>query len=51
LVGVKELEAILEEDKSAIVKCDFCSTEYRMGEDELRGLIQKLKDGAANTEF
>ncbi len=43
LVGVPELEIILEEDKTAIVKCDFCSTDYKMGEDDLRALIQQLK--------
>jgi molecular chaperone Hsp33 len=46
LVGVKELEAILEEDRAAIVKCDFCSTDYRMGEEELRALILQLKAGS-----
>ncbi len=48
LVGVPELEAILVEDKSAIVKCDFCSTEYRMDEGELRGLILRLKEASAS---
>ncbi len=48
LVGVTELEAILEEDRSAVVKCDFCSTEYRMSEEELRALIAQLR-GASTT--
>lgn len=42
LVGIPELEAMLSEDRSAIVRCDFCTQEYRVEEQELIQLIQKL---------
>jgi molecular chaperone Hsp33 len=47
LLGVAELEAILKEDQVAVVKCDFCSMDYRLSESELRALIDQIKAASA----
>lgn len=39
LVGVAELSAMLSEDRSAKVHCDFCTKEYEIDADGLRELI------------
>jgi molecular chaperone Hsp33 len=43
LIGASELESMLLEDRSAIVRCDFCTQEYRLEGSELEQLIQALK--------
>jgi molecular chaperone Hsp33 len=43
LVGVKELQAMIDEVGEAVVKCDFCETEYRADADELRKMIEEAK--------
>jgi molecular chaperone Hsp33 len=40
LVGPVELEMMLAEDESAIVRCDFCTREYKVDADGLRRLIE-----------
>jgi molecular chaperone Hsp33 len=39
LIGQAELTSILEEDGRAVVKCDFCSSEYTVEGPEIRKLI------------
>lgn len=41
LVGPSELQAMLDEDGEAIVRCDFCTKEYRV----TRGQLQLMIDG------
>lgn len=43
LVGVEELQAMIDEVGEAVVKCDFCETEYRANADELRKMIEDSK--------
>ncbi len=43
LVGPAELESMLEEDRLAIVRCDFCAKEYKVDEKMLVQLIQEAK--------
>jgi molecular chaperone Hsp33 len=43
LVGKVELEAMLKEDHKAVIKCDFCSTDYRLDQAMLEQLIQGEK--------
>ena len=43
LIGAEELNAILTEEKTATVKCDFCGTEYNVDEATLGQLIQEAK--------
>jgi molecular chaperone Hsp33 len=40
LVGPTELQAMLHEDRFAVVRCDFCAKEYRVDEEMLVRLIQ-----------
>jgi molecular chaperone Hsp33 len=42
LVGVAELQSMLAEDQSAIVRCDFCAKEYHIDGSMLEKLIQRL---------
>jgi len=42
LVGASELKAMLFEDQSAIVRCDFCTKEYRLDKGMLEQMIQEL---------
>ncbi|MFL5814674.1 MAG: Hsp33 family molecular chaperone HslO [Bdellovibrionia bacterium] len=44
LVGTAELSAMLNEDHSASVRCDFCTKEYRADEDELKKLIAEARE-------
>jgi redox-regulated HSP33 family molecular chaperone len=44
LVGTAELSAILKEDRSATVRCDFCSKEYTADAEELQKLIAIAKE-------
>lgn len=41
LVGVQELQAMLTEDHSATVRCDFCSKEYQVSGDQLQRMIDQ----------
>jgi len=43
LVGVAELQAMIDEVGEAVVKCDFCETEYRASADDLRKMIEEAK--------
>jgi molecular chaperone Hsp33 len=44
LVGVEELQAMLDEDRAAVVHCDFCAAEYKLDENTLKELIQSVKN-------
>jgi molecular chaperone Hsp33 len=44
LVGTAELSAMLKEDKSASVRCDFCTKEYRADAAELQRLIDAARE-------
>jgi molecular chaperone Hsp33 len=39
LVGAQELRAMLDEDGEAIVRCDFCTKEYRVNRTQLQEMI------------
>lgn len=41
LVGSAELRSMLTEDNHAIVRCDFCATEYRVGAEQLEDMIAR----------
>jgi molecular chaperone Hsp33 len=43
LVGVAELQAMIDEVGEAVVKCDFCEKEYRADADTLRAMIVEAK--------
>jgi molecular chaperone Hsp33 len=43
LVGAAELKEMLATEKSASVKCDFCSTEYHVDAEGLKKLIAKVE--------
>ena len=43
LVGVGELQAMIDEVGEAVVRCDFCTKEYRADTDELRKMIEESK--------
>ena len=43
LVGVAELQAMIDEVGEAVVKCDFCEKEYRADADTLRKMIADAK--------
>jgi molecular chaperone Hsp33 len=43
LVGVAELQAMIDEVGEAVVKCDFCEKEYRADEEALRAMIADAK--------
>lgn len=49
LVGVEELNAMLAEDKSAQVRCDFCTKEYKIDADGLRELISSAQGGTGDS--
>ena len=49
LIGADELTAILTEEKTATVKCDFCGTEYNVDEAALGELIQEAKSHASSS--
>lgn len=40
LIGTDELRLLLEQDKGAMVRCDFCAREYKVNEEALSKLIQ-----------
>lgn len=44
LVGVTELNDMLKTDKSASVRCDFCTKDYKLEEKELQALIDSAKN-------
>jgi molecular chaperone Hsp33 len=46
LVGSTELKSMLEEDHEALVRCDFCTTEYRVDEPGLERLIESTSQFA-----
>lgn len=43
LVGVEELRGMIESQKGAEVKCDFCSEAYQINENQLNALITRAK--------
>jgi molecular chaperone Hsp33 len=43
LVGVAELQAMIDEVGEAVVKCDFCEKEYRADAADLRKMIEDAK--------
>ena len=43
LVGVEELQAMIDEVGEAVVKCDFCEKSYRADADILRAMIADAK--------
>lgn len=43
-MGGREIEALLAEEKPAQAVCEFCSTTYTVGEDELRALLDSTRD-------
>lgn len=44
LVGVTELQSMIDEVGEAIVKCDFCEKEYRADAETLRKMIAEAKE-------
>jgi molecular chaperone Hsp33 len=40
LIGTDELRVLMEQDQGAMVRCDFCSREYRIDRDGLSKLIE-----------
>jgi molecular chaperone Hsp33 len=46
LVGTAELEAMLNEDKHAVVHCDFCAKEYRIDEKMLRQFLEMSRQNS-----
>jgi molecular chaperone Hsp33 len=49
LVGVEELSAMLAEDQSAEVRCDFCTKTYKVDAKGLRELISVAGGGSASS--
>lgn len=43
LVGPQELQSMLTEDGAAVIRCDFCTTEYRVEKDALQKLIDSTQ--------
>jgi len=43
LVGVDELQSMLQEDGKASVRCDFCNQEYLVPRDQLEELIKNVQ--------
>lgn len=43
-LGVEEIEAMIEEDGKAEAQCHFCLEKYEFNEEELRGLIDEIKN-------
>lgn len=43
LVGVAELQAMIDEVGEAVVKCDFCEKEYRADAEALQAMIRDSK--------
>lgn len=41
-LGKKELFSILNEDKQAEIKCQFCNKKYKFTEDELKNILRKM---------
>jgi molecular chaperone Hsp33 len=46
LVGAADLKSMLMEDHEALVRCDFCSKEYRVDEPGLEKLIESTSQSA-----
>ena len=42
-IGKEELEKIINEDKKATIKCQFCNKEYNFTEEELKALLEEAK--------
>jgi molecular chaperone Hsp33 len=40
-IDTQELESMLHEDKGAVMTCHFCNETYRLGEAELKSIIQE----------
>lgn len=45
LVGAVELQAMLDEDGKATVRCDFCTKEYKMNAEKLEQMIEAAGGG------
>jgi molecular chaperone Hsp33 len=43
LIGVAELQSLLQEQGRAAVRCDFCTKDYSLEREELEALIQQAK--------
>ena len=42
-LGRAEVESMLAEDKGAVMTCGFCNETYRLGEDDLKAIIESEK--------
>jgi molecular chaperone Hsp33 len=42
-IDPNELEAMLREDKGAVMTCHFCNESYRLNEDELKKVLSEVK--------
>lgn len=42
-VGVKEIQAMIEEDHGCEMTCHFCNTHYSFDEDELKEILNEIK--------
>ena len=45
LLGHLEVESMIQENKQAQAKCEFCGREYSLDIGELRDLLDKLRAG------
>jgi molecular chaperone Hsp33 len=44
LVGTAELRAMIEETGEAVVRCEFCETEYRADRETLQAMVDSLEE-------
>ena len=45
LVGMKEMQTLLTENNEAVIKCDFCSKEYKIAAEKLSDSINRGRQG------
>jgi hypothetical protein len=50
LIGARELQSMLDEQGEAIVRCDFCTREYRVNREQLQRMIDH-EDAGKEGEF
>lgn len=43
-LGSEEIEKIIEEDGKAELSCHFCSNKYEFSEEDLKGLVEEMKN-------
>lgn len=43
LVGVKELQSMMDDENEIVVTCDFCNTEYKVSKDKLNEMLQGVQ--------